>query len=93
MTYHIDTPIPRDGDDGVEGTEIDTCVTGCKSTLCSFDNNEKGIGRSGYRQLTDDTHVGRKVRGTSRSGYCVNKSIGKRVEGKSQLDGGEALTS
>jgi hypothetical protein len=48
LTYHIDTPIPRDGDDGVERTEIDT----------------------------DDTHVGRKVRGTSRSGYCVNKSIG-----------------
>jgi hypothetical protein len=40
LTYHIDTPIPRDGDDGVEGTEIDT----------------------------DDTHVGREVRGTMGTG-------------------------
>lgn len=24
-TYNIDTSVPRDGDDRVEGTEIDTC--------------------------------------------------------------------
>lgn len=25
LTYHIDTPIPRNGDDGVEASEIDPC--------------------------------------------------------------------
>jgi hypothetical protein len=72
LTYHIDTPIPRDGDDGVERTEIDTWgAHGSQHFIFPATMVNRKI-------LTDDTHVGRKVRGTSKTGYFVNKSIEER---------------
>jgi hypothetical protein len=68
LTYHIDTPIPRNGDNGVERTEIDTWWGYNRSALDSSPQDSGRLGANREWQLTDDTHVGREVRGTSRSG-------------------------
>lgn len=60
LTYHIDTPIPRDGDDGVERTEIDTWETHCKSALHPFDNKVRRLVREESHNLPTTLMLGGK---------------------------------
>lgn len=70
MTYHIDTPIPRDGHNSVERTEIDTWRTqGRVSNMVSAHGDRN-------RNLPTTLMLGcGKMRGTGRNGRLCKQKL------------------